>query len=215
MPKTTPFRWSRADSLALRLLLGGFLALQAVHAVVLLLWIPGGLPAGTLGLNVLRHWLPADTDPLPAPVAVTGGVTAHTGEDMVLVFHDPTAAERLLLAVPGLLGVAAMLLVAFLLLRMAGTLSAGDPFVPANVRRLYAIALTVIIGALSVPFVEAFTGMLLQDGVVESRAPVLFAFEVTFGGTTGALLLAGFLLAGLAEVFRRGAQMRNDVRGLV
>ncbi|CAL9574168.1 hypothetical protein SUDANB121_04928 [Nocardiopsis dassonvillei] len=215
MTTKSPFRWSRADSLVLRVLLGGFLAFQAVRAIVLLLWIPGALPAGTLGLNALRHWLPADTDPLPAPVTVTGEASAHTGQDLVLVFHDPTPAERLLLAVPDLLGVAAMVLVAFLLLRMAGTLSAGDPFVPANVRRLYAIALTVITGALSVPFAKAFAGMLLQDRVVESEAPVLFAFEVTFGGATGALLLAGFLLVGLAEVFRRGTRMRDDVRGLV
>ena len=215
MTDSPTFRWSRADAILLRLLLGGFLALQAARMIALLLWAAGILPAGTLGLNTLRHWLPADVEPLPAPVTVTDGVSAHTGEDMALVFHAPTVAERLLLAVPDLLWVAVTALVAFLLLRMAGTLSAGDPFVPANVRRLYMISLTVIIGALLVPFGEALTGMFLQAGAVESEAPAVFAFEAAFGGATGGLLLAGFLTAGLAEVFRRGTRMRDDMRGLV
>ncbi|WP_017572662.1 DUF2975 domain-containing protein [Nocardiopsis halotolerans] len=209
-------RWSRADSVLLRYVLVVFLGAQAVHALFLVVWGAGFVAADTsAGLNVLTRPLPSDTPPPPVDVATHGDVTVEGVENMVLTFHDPSVAERLLLVAPELLTALAAGLVGYLLLRMAMTLAKGDPFIPANVRRMFAIALTVIVCAFLVPLTEALTGAELAYRVVETDTAVTLTLSLSLDGGILPLVLVGSVLAALAEVFRRGTQLRADVEGLV
>ncbi|WP_150242579.1 DUF2975 domain-containing protein [Nocardiopsis quinghaiensis] len=208
--------WSRADSAILKFVLVVFLGFQAVHGLFLAVWGAGLVAADTsAGLNVIQRWLPAGTPAPAVEVPARGDVTVEGAERMVITFHDPSQAERLLLVAPSLLTVLAIGLVTYLLLRMAMTLDRGDPFTPANVRRMFAIALTVIAGSILVPVVEAVVGAELGSRAVEPDAPVFFALTLGLEGGVVPLLLVGLVLAALAEVFRRGTRLREDVEGLV
>lgn len=208
--------WSGADSALLRFVLVVFLGFQVVHGLFLVVWGAGFVSADTsAGLNELTRWLPADVPAPPVDVAARGDVTVEGTGRMVITFHDPSAAERLLLVAPALLTTLAIGLVAYLLLRMALTADRGDLFTTANVRRMYAIALTVVIAPMVVLLAETVAGAELERRTVESDAPVLFALTFGLQGGVVPLVLVGLLLAALAEAFRRGTRMREDVEGLV
>ncbi|SIO84318.1 hypothetical protein [Nocardiopsis sp. JB363] len=51
--------------------------------------------------------------------------------------------------------------------------------------------------------------------VLPAEGMVLASFEITLGSAPLSGLLVGLMPAALAEVFRRGARMRDDVDGLV
>lgn len=102
--------------------------------------------------------------------------------------------------------------VLYLLLRIVRTLRAGDPFVAANARRLTVMGFLVAVGGIVLQAVRTAAEMAviervdrLAPGVVGGRE-----FELSF-----LPVAAGLLLVGLAEVFRQGARLREDVEGLV
>lgn len=109
----------------------------------------------------------------------------------------------------------AALVVIYLVLRVVRSQGRDDPFVPANVRRVYTIAFTVILASILVPTAQGLAGLFLQEGVVPAEGMVLVAFDVTLGSAPLLGLLSGLVPAALAEVFRRGTRMRDDVDGLV
>ncbi|MEU1898700.1 DUF2975 domain-containing protein [Nocardiopsis dassonvillei] len=208
--------WSGADSALLRFVLVVLLGFQVVHGLFLLAWSTGLVPAATsAGLNVLTRDLPSGTVPHSPDVAVRGDVTVEGAGGMEIAFHDPSVAERVMLVAPALLTALAAGLVAYLLLRMVLTLDGGDPFVPANVRRMYAIALTVVTGALAVPAAEALLGAVLEHRALGTDATVVFSLSLDLDGGVLPLVAVGLVIAALAEVFRRGTRLREDVEGLV
>lgn len=94
-----------------------------------------------------------------------------------------------------------------LLRRIIDTVSAGDPFSPANARRLqfmsyFTIILTV--GAMLQPFLAAWVNELLR----QSDRVEMYSFSAD------GLLLALVLFI-LARVFRHGAALREDLEGTV
>ncbi|KOX23626.1 DUF2975 domain-containing protein [Nocardiopsis sp. NRRL B-16309] len=218
MPEPLRLRWSRADSVVTRVLLVLAIAGTGLVGLFGLVWITPLLPAGdeAIAANTITVARP-DGVPEPRMDAATSGqdVTVSDTGRMVIEFHDPTTLERFLLVAPGLLAVVAALVVMVAVHRMVRSLDRGEPFVTANVRRVFVIALTVVIGSMVVPMVAAVCENALRARALESDE-IAFSFVVFGeGGISPALLFTGFLLAALAEVFRRGARLRADVEGLV
>jgi len=123
---------------------------------------------------------------------------------------DPDVRQRVgLIGTPILRGLLAITVLVLLLL-MVRTLRLGDPFVPANARRIYAIAATVGIGG---PLVDLL-GQWGRHGVLDN--PRVAPFVVRESYHLSLLPLAiGVAIAVAAEVFRQGISLRADVDGLV
>ncbi|MFJ2392317.1 DUF2975 domain-containing protein [Streptomyces sp. NPDC087843] len=200
--------WSRTDNRRLEAALGLATLFVGVFGVL--------LPVlGTVGLID-----PVDTREVKAetttrvPGTVTDTVAGHgmtlTGTHRAdLVFAHPDLSQRLLLALPEVIGSLLLLVVLALLLQMAGTLRGGDVFVPNNARRLSAIGLTVLVQAVLSPVLPALTTEALVSGTpMADQIPL----SVTF---TGEYVLLAFLILALGEVFRRGTKLRADTEGLV
>lgn len=123
--------------------------------------------------------------------------------------YSPTAAQRVAFLGAGLTESLATILVLLLLLRIVRTLRVGDPFVLANARRLRLIALAVAVGGTGASALLAWgEHLVLSDAAI---APLVHEqLHITF-----LPLIAGLGVLLLAEVFRRGALMRDDLQGLV
>ncbi|MFE9920222.1 DUF2975 domain-containing protein [Streptomyces sp. NPDC005774] len=200
--------WSRTDSGLLEAALGLAALLVGVFGVL--------LPA----LGVVGLIDPVDTREIEAetttrvPGTVTDAVAGHgmtlTGTHRAdLVFVGPDLGQRLLLALPEIIGGLSLLLILALLLKVARTLRDGDVFVPMNARRLSVIGLTVLVQAVIAPALLAITTEMLVSGTpVADQIP----FSATF---TGEYVLLSFLILALGEVFRRGTRLRADTEGLV
>jgi hypothetical protein len=106
----------------------------------------------------------------------------------------------------GLLAIAVLAL----LLLMVRTLRVGDPFVPANARRMYAIAATVGIGGL----LADLLGQWGRHGVLDNPRVAPFVIPESYHLPLLPLAI-GVAIAVAAEVFRQGTLLRADVDGLV
>ncbi|RZU17882.1 DUF2975 domain-containing protein [Streptomyces sp. BK239] len=201
-------RWSRTDSRLLEAALGLAALLAGVFEVL--------LPAlGVVGLTEPVDTREVETDTatlMPGEVAQAAagqGVTLTGLREADLVFTDPDLGERLLLALPQIIGGLFLLLILALLFQLARTLRDGDVFVPRNARRLSVVGLVVLAQAVLAPALSALTTEMLVGGTpTGDRIP----FSAAFSG--GYVLLALLILA-LGEVFRRGTKLRADVEGLV
>jgi DUF2975 family protein len=197
-------RWTRLDQSFVEVLLlwagGAVVVFGIVLPLLGVLDLAGGSTTRTVELDAR-----ASVPRLPAG----GGVTLKGTHAAELSFRHPDVGQRLLLALPDLIAAALALVVVWQLARLVRTLRAGDPFVPGNARRLTVIALAVVVGGAAVPLATAITTDLLQrdtavDGVVVFSASLDFL-----------PFLIGFLVAALAEFFRRGAKLREETVGLV
>ncbi|MEU6241499.1 DUF2975 domain-containing protein [Streptomyces sp. NPDC047024] len=141
--------------------------------------------------------------------AADWGMTFTGTHRAELGFTHPDFGQRLLLALPEIVGSLLLLLVLVLLFRMARTLRDGDVFVPKNARRLSIIGLTVLVQAVLSPVLPALTtALLLRAGGVSDEVP----FALTFSGE---YVLLALLVLALGEVFRQGTKLRADTEGLV
>jgi hypothetical protein len=123
--------------------------------------------------------------------------------------YSPTTAQRAAFLGAGLAESVATIAVLLLLLLIVRTLRAGDPFVLANARRLRFIALAVVVGGTGASALQAWGAhLVLSDSAI---AP----FVHEHPHVTSLPLVAGLGVLLLAEVFRRGALMREDLEGLV
>ena len=89
--------------------------------------------------------------------------------------------------------------------RIVDTVRQGDPFIPVNAVRLRAMAWLSIVIQLAALFAGALT-MWLDEVTKDVEAN----FDVSIGG-----ILLPLVLFILARVFRRGAEMREDLEGTV
>lgn len=210
-------RWTRIDSVLMRVFILLAMAFSGLPLVLGLAWIASLIPAdSSFGMNRITVSPPVDMgETSPDVVPQDPDVTVDGTQRMILTFHDPGILERLLLVLPQLVFASLALACLYLLLRILNSLSVGDPFVRANVRRIHVMASLVIVGALFYPFVDAFRGLPLQHGVVPPEGLVLFEFSFGQVSVPLVVLLVGLALAALGEIFRRGTEMRDDVEGLV
>ena len=96
-----------------------------------------------------------------------------------------------------------------LLWRVLGSISEGDPFVPANSRRITQMAWTALAGNLWAIVLTAYAAWLerFSDHIV-TQGDINFSF----GGGGLVLILVLFVLA---RVFRHGTELRDDLEGTV
>ncbi|MGH3391737.1 MAG: DUF2975 domain-containing protein [Actinomadura sp.] len=195
--------WSRVDERLLEALLGAALALVALFGLLLPLF-------GVLGAGEPAARTVAINRPAIAPGVPAGGDATLTGtREAELTVPHPDLIQRILLDAPGIVISAMTLLVIYLLIRIARTLQAGEPFVPPNARRIRMIAAIVLLAGVLGPVAEATTTQLLVQG---NPVADVVDFEAHIPGLP---VLVGLLIAALAEVFARGTRLRQDTEGLV
>lgn len=115
-------------------------------------------------------------------------------------------------AIAGLLAlVTALLAVVYLflrhMLRIIDTVAQGDPFIPVNADRLRSMAWLM----LAIQIIALAVGA-LADFIEQSVEGEVHSLSFEFDLNSWALVL---LLLILARVFRRGAEMRDDLEGTV
>ncbi|MCB1302383.1 MAG: DUF2975 domain-containing protein [Tetrasphaera sp.] len=150
--------------------------------------------------------------------SLDGSVDCATGRPPVEVGHPvtatvqfprPTTTQRWL----WVLGLAAGPVVAavclWLILRMLRSARHGDPFTRENLRRMQWLAILVGIDGSLVTWSGAFLDRWLLDTSAAEKI-VAMTFDFSFLPAIG-----GLLIGVLAEVWRRGMAMREDLDGLV
>ena len=193
------FAFDRSDRWGLVFLLGA-VALGAVIA-----WVVGPLTEWASGEPLTAEVLSTVTVPQLDATGVDYGPASY---DVVLV--DPSAGQRLLALAPGILATLLVLLACWCLVLVLRTVAAGDPFEPLNVTRLRVVAAVLVIGWPVLFFLQ----MAVQGALLGSLD--LGGLDVSFGlDLPWVPVLAGMVIAMLAEAFKAGSRLRDDVEGLV
>jgi hypothetical protein len=188
-------RWTRTDQVFLEGVL------WALPGLALLGVVADGVRAVRGQALEVSGSLPDDL--VPSVDLVTGPLTG------TVVVPDPTTTQYGWALVPSVLLLVLAVVAAWLLLGVARSLRTGDPFTTANASRLRVLGVLLVVGGTFVPVVQsiAFEGVL--DPLLPA-GPRTWTLELSF-----LPLLAGLLVFFLAEVFARGARLREDVEGLV
>lgn len=156
---------------------------------------------------VARVLSPADAD-----VAVSAADGASVTTDTLTVhLADAPAGAWLATIGLGALFTAVVWVVLYQLWRLLRAVADGSPFTQANVVRLrvmaWALMLTPVVALVLTAFYHSY---LLSLALGEGSAWVLRVPNSTY-----VIVGFGILLALIAEVFRRGVQLEDDVEGLV
>jgi hypothetical protein len=124
----------------------------------------------------------------------------------------PTSAQTLAQAGVDLGPIVLFVIGLFLLRGITGSVRRGDPFVPANVRRLRGIGFLLVVGSL----VLTVWDMTLRDFLF-NRLPTMPGWNLANGpfGPPGGALVAGLFVFILAEVFAYGVRLRDDVEATI
>lgn len=197
-----PTSFSRGDYLATKVLL--VVAAVLVSAVSLL----PGLLAWVRGRPLQVTGQDPTGAPPPEVPGAPGVVGRRTGE-VVWSVLDPSAAQRLVALVPAVLTALVVVGAAVVLWRLVVTTQQGRPFDRRAVRRLRVLGVLVLVYAVVATFADPFVLLAVLWSV---QAP-LVAFTLDLSGLLP-LVLALVLLV-LAESFRVGLRLRDDVEGLV
>jgi len=198
--KSTTF-FSRGDYLATKVLL-----LLSAAAYVVVALVPG-LVGWASGAALV---VPGATS-APGPVIdePTPGVVGRWTDQAEWTVGAPTAGQRLAALLPAL--VTAVLLVGALVIlwRLVSTTQRGVPFDRRSVTQLRVLGVLVLAyGLLEVFGRPAVLLAVFWDGLGPSIA---YSFDLT----TAFPFVVGFLVLVLAESFRVGLGLRDDVEGLV
>ena len=132
------------------------------------------------------------------------GVSLWQGMAMIALF---------LLAVAILVG--ALFWFFRLLGRIIDTVKARDPFTPENADRLWHmgwIALGIQVGSFLIEMLGYYIGTIFPDGVGEDNWHFTIDGDFMFSGNGLVLAVVLFILS---RVFRKGAEMREDLEGTV
>lgn len=179
-------------------------------ATAILLWLIVGFSAGYAVFISLDWMLRRQVTLTEVPLEV-GEDTAGTGRVVgmpsgnVLV-EGVSTGHFALLMVPVLLGLAATVWGAVLLQRLLKDLGRGEPFSRANVSRLRIVALLLMV----VPLFADMAYAMARSTLMSAQGVDGFVFSFSPGW-----LLAGILVAAVAQAFASGAKLRADVDGLV
>lgn len=191
--------FDRTDRWGLAILLGLVVVAAAVVDVVL----------------PLLRWGAGDGIPLPFLSTVTvpeldAAGTSYGVASYDVTLADPSPAQRVLDLLPGLLTFGLIAAGCWLIIAVMATIASGDPFVAANVRRLRLLAALLLIGPMVVLFVDLpVHGALLGSMDLGGLDPAV-SLELAWPS-----FIAGMVVALLAEAFKAGSRLRDDVEGLV
>ena len=189
-------RWSRTDQVFLE----GWL--YAVPVLVLLAVV-------VQVVRAVRGEALEVTGPLPAAlVRPAEGVSGPlTGTVQVT---DPTIGDYGYALLPLLLALVLAVVAARLLLGIVRGLRDGDPFTAANARRLTSLAVLVFVGGLLLSVLHGVSQNALLSAALPAGLERPSVLDLPFWPAP-----VGTLVFFLAEVFSRGARLREDVDGLV
>lgn len=127
-----------------------------------------------------------------------------------LKLNDPTTGQRLLALGPGVALATLTVACAVLVFAVMRDIVRGEPFQPRSVTRLRMLAGLVAVGLPVVWFVRATATGQLLSAVDLGGLPVATTVDIPV-----IPMLAGVTIALLAEAFRAGARLRDDVEGLI
>ena len=189
--------------------------LVATVAIVLVIlpavvWLVlGGVRAANGDLRVTMEVAmhPEPSVSLPAGWEVAGALPVS------VTMADPPLSQVLLLV--GSYAASFLLVVAVLWLiqRVAASIKRGDPFQQANVRRLRWIGILLLVGY---PLAVVFDGFFTNWFFSNENSPVLApGMVIGFPIFSLGAILGGVCMLVLAEVFRYGVGLREDVEATV
>ena len=138
-----------------------------------------------------------------------GSATARRAYAVDLV--DPSAGQRLLDLVPGVLGAVLVVLACWCIVLLLRTVAAGDPFDPVNVIRLRVVAAALVLG---VPVVYVLQVVRRRRWCSRPSTSAAWSRRSRLD-IPWVPMLAGLVVAMLAEAFKAGSRLRDDVDGLV
>ena len=191
------------------------------YAATKLLLLVGllGVPLVVVGLP-LAAWAGGDALVWPAVLeeqarvtspALRDGASAAWDGGAEVTLADASGMLWLLTLLPALVVAAAAPLVTGPLLGLVRTIQRGESFSDAAVRRLRVVGLTLLLA----PWAHhALTGI-ANAAVLEEAFGQEFWFSVVIPAGTLAISALGLALGAVAEAFRQGARLRDDVEGLV
>ena len=188
-------QWSRRDQVFLEGLL------WALPALALLKVLVDGVRALRGRALEMTGTLPDDL--VPSPEFVTGPLTG------TVVVQDPSAAQYGWDLAPSVVLLLLAVVVARLLLGVARGLRTGDPFTMRNARRLSTLGFVLIVAGALVPVLQGVAFQEVLDPLLPG-GPRSWTRDVQLWP-----VMTGMLVSFLAEVFARGARLREDVEGLV
>lgn len=178
-------------------------------------WITGATRAGS-AVTVPVRLATEDAEPGAVPVPgfdLPAGTTVEAGGDaLVLRAGDSTLAEQLLANGDALVVGLSVGLGGVLLRRLLLSVADGRPFEPGNARRIAVGAVLVAAAGTLTAVLPDLAGILVLDRLDRTGPGSPFSVGIDFPLLP--VLVAPVLLA-LAEAFRRGAELADDVAGLV
>ena len=148
--------------------------------------------------------------PLHADVPLREGVES-LGAEVVVSVPDATTESWIATLVPGVISTLAVAIGAWLVLRLMRRIQAGEPFVRASVWSLRGVAGLLVMVPLLMSVAVAVATRLVAEQALPSVEDAL-AFDLSRALWT---VLAGALVAAVAEAFARGVELQRDVEGLV
>ncbi len=123
---------------------------------------------------------------------------------------DPSTGQRLLALAPGLLTAVLVVLACWCIVLLLRTVASGDPFDPLNVTRLRVVAGVLVLGAPVVYVLQVVSDAMVLTSLDVAGLDTTFTLEIPW-----VPMLAGLVVAMLAEAFKAGSRLRDDVDGLV
>lgn len=198
-PRRDLLAFDRYDRWGLIFLIGA-VALGAVLA-----WVVEPLSDWVTGAPLTPEMSSAVTVPQLDAAGIAHGPGTYT-VDVV----DPSAGQRLLALAPGVLAALLVLLACWCIVLVLRTVAAGDPFQSVNVIRLRVVAAALVLGAPVFYVFQSFANAAVLDSLDLTGLELTFTLEIPW-----VPMLAGMVVAMLAEAFKAGSRLRDDVDGLV
>lgn len=183
--------------------------------LTILLWLVGALTlVASVGLPILR-WIQGEPISLPLSSAVTVPELDRTGvlyspADYAVDYSNPGAGARILDLLPGVLLTAVVLACIAIFLRIMRSISSGQPFAAGQVGRWRAIAFLLMIG----PAVAFFARMAV-DGALASNLDLGGLDPMERMTLPWLPMTIGLVASLIAEAFKVGAKLSDDVDGLI
>ena len=200
MKPSTSF--SRGDYLATKVLL------VVTAVVVSTLSLLPGLVAWARGRPLQVTGQDPTAGPAPEVPGAPGVVGRRTNE-VVWSVLDPSAGQRVVALVPAVITTVVVVVAAVVLWRLVVTTQRGRPFDGRAVRQLRVLGVLVLAYAC----VATFADPLVLLAVFWSVQAPLVGFTLDLSGLFP--LVVALLLLVLAEGFRVGSRLHDDVEGLV
>ncbi len=138
-----------------------------------------------------------------APVTIGQPVTAH------FVFTDPSTSQRAVWVIWQVSDFLVPLVGTWLVFSIVRSARRGDPFVAANERRLWMLALVIALGGTAMQLVGGFCRLLMLQRSAAAEMTMITA-SISFMP-----IIIGLGVAVLASVWHVGVGLRDDVEGMI